>query len=313
MTFQSLRVGRTQVETSHVSFGCASLGNLYEPISDGEAQGLLEHAYGAGIRYFDTAPHYGRGRSEARLGGLLRQHDDIVISTKVGRVLTPGDQMAEAEGFIDPLPNDVHFDYSAEGIERSLSGSRARLGRDFIDIVFVHDIGVVTHGAENERHLKDLLSTGLPYLKELQARGEIGAIGLGVNENEICIEVMAHFTLDVILLAGRWTLLDRTAEAELVPLCRQAGTSLILGGIFNSGILATGPKPGATFNYVPASDQILLRVALLAKQAEAEGTTLSDAAIRFAVTREPVCSVLMGTGRQSYFDRNLQAFQAALA
>lgn len=314
MSFQTHQVGQTDVKTSRVSFGCASIGNLYEAISDEEAQALLVHAYEAGIRYFDTAPHYGRGRSEARLGRFLQSSaaSDVVISTKVGRVLSPGAAMQKADGFVDPLPNDVRYDYSSNGIAQSLEGSRSRLGRDFIDIVYVHDIGRVTHGNDNDRHMNDLLSSGLPYLEKLKVQGKIGAIGLGVNENEVCIDVMRHFSLDAILLAGRWTLLDRTAEAELVPLCRKAGTSLVLGGIFNSGILATGPKPGATYNYKVASEAILSQVAQLQADAEAEGDTLPDAAIRFALTQDPVCSVLIGTSKISSLDRNLVSFRKVL-
>jgi D-threo-aldose 1-dehydrogenase len=313
MGFEMRQVGQTKVQTTVASFGCASIGNLYQEVSDKNAFALLEDAYASGIRYFDTAPHYGRGRSEQRLGQFLRaQGTDVVVSTKVGRVLSPGSARPAVDGFINPLPNDVHYDYSAEGIARSLEGSQKRLGRSKIDIVYVHDIGRVTHGTENDRHMDDLLSSGLPYLKSLQRNGDIRAVGLGVNENEVCLDVMKHFVLDVILLAGRWTLLDRSAESALVPLCRDAGTSLVLGGIFNSGILATGPKPGATFDYVEASDEILAQVSALQSQAQNDGLTLADAAVQFALTRDPVCSVLIGTGKQSSLRRNLTSFARAL-
>lgn len=304
------RVGPTQVSTSKVGFGCASIGNLFEAISDAQAEAVLSHAYAYGIRYFDTAPHYGRGRAEARLGQFLRNktYSDVTLSTKVGRVLTSGKTQTKIDGFADPLPNDVHYDYSADGIAQSLAGSRKRLGRDYIDIVLVHDIGAVTHGGAHQKHLDALLTSGLPYLQQLRAAGDIGAIGIGVNENEVCLEILDRAPLDVILLAGRWTLLDRTAEHQLIPRCKDTGTSLILGGIFNSGILATGAKPGATFNYAPASAEIVERVKSLETQAQNAGTSLPQAAIDFAMARDNVCSVLMGTGKLSSLDRNLKMF-----
>ncbi len=300
-------VGRTGIQTSHIGFGCGGIGNLFTMVGDADAQSVLEHAWDAGIRYYDTAPHYGRGRSEARLGTFLQSHDtsDAVISTKVGRVLTPGEPMETADGFIDPLPNFVHYDYSAEGIAASLKGTRNRLQRDYIDIVFVHDIGTLTHGTANPGHLLDLLNSGLPYLQELKKNGDIGAIGLGVNETAICLEILEHFDLDVILLAGRWTLLDRTGETALIPQCRERGTSIVLGGIFNSGILATGPVPGAMFNYAPASQCVLQKTEKLQSRAVALGMTLPEAALQYAMTRDIACSVLIGTGKVSSLERNL--------
>ena len=308
--FDTRRIGATEMRTTRLGFGCSGIGNLQTVVRETDAQAVLERAWEAGIRYFDTAPHYGRGRSEARLGRFLKGHDGAVISTKVGRVLTPGSARDAADGFVDPLPHDVHYDYSGDGLRRSLDGSRQRLGRDFIDIVYVHDIGRLTHGGDHARHLRDLLDTGLPALATMKAEGRIGAYGLGVNECDICLEVMSHADLDAILLAGRWTLLDRSAETELVPLCRARGTSLVLGGIFNSGILATGSKPGAWFDYAPATDDILDAVTRLQGRAEGMGMTLPQAAMQFALTRPEVASVLIGTGRTASLNRNLDAIAA---
>ena len=307
------RIGRTDVAVTGVSFGCSGLGNLYRKLDDGTAEAVLARAWEHGIRYFDTAPHYGRGLSEQRLGAFLRgrRREDYVISTKVGRLLSPGPQLAEADGFIEPLPNAVRYDYSGDGIEASFEQSCQRLGTSRVDIVFVHDIGSYTHGAGNTRHMADLLGSGLDRLERLKGQGRIGAIGLGVNENEVCVDILRERPLDVILLAGRWTLLDRSAEASLVPLCRQHGTSLVLGGIFNSGILATGARPGATYDYAPASPAILAQVAELQNRAEAAGVALATAAIRFAMTRPEAVSTLIGTANVTSLDRNMAAINAA--
>lgn len=309
MVFEKRQIGRTDVKTSSISFGCASIGNLYTPIRDEDAQELLNFAWDQGIRYFDTAPRYGSGRSEVRLGQFLKTvpRDQVVLSTKVGRVLRPGPKREHAHGFADPLPNDVHYDYSAAGFKESFEGSLERLGTDRVEILYVHDIGVVTHGAENATHMDDLLTTGLPLLEKWKREGRIGAYGLGVNECETCVEVMQHHPIDVILLAGRWTLLDRQAEVELVPLCEEKGTSLVLGGIFNSGILATGPQPGAYFDYEPASDGILAKATTLQSRCEEYGIPLPTAALHFASTRKLTSSVLIGTGKVSSLKRNLEA------
>ena len=315
MGFDFRPVGHTALKVTSLGFGCASIGNLGAAVTDAECEAVLARAWEAGIRYFDTAPHYGRGRSEARLGAFLRTkpRGEFVVSTKVGKVLRPGAQVAEADGFIDPLPNDAHYDYSAEAIEEALAGSLERLGVGHVDIVYVHDIGTMTHGAANARHFENLMATGLPYLQRLKAEGKIGAIGIGVNETAIAVEILKAHPLDVILLAGRWTLLDRDGEAELVPLARDKGTSLVLGGIYNSGILAIGAKPGAWFNYQPASEAILARVRDLEARAAAEGATLPQAALQFGLTRPGVASVLVGTASIPQLEQNLKLAASPLS
>jgi D-threo-aldose 1-dehydrogenase len=311
MSFETRQIGKTGVQVTSASFGCASIGNLYRESTDSDAMDVLATAWDAGIRYFDTAPHYGRGRSEQRLGTFLldKQRDGMVISTKVGRVLSPGAQQVELDGFIDPLPNDVRYDYTGDGIEESLEGSRTRLGTKYIDIVYVHDIGTYTHGAANADHMEEFLGSGYERLIRLKERGEIAAIGLGVNENEICIEIMQAHPLDAILLAGRLTLLDRSAEETLVPMCRAAGTSLVLGGVFNSGILATGPVAGATYDYAPASPEILKVVEILQAKAAANGLPLAEAALQFARSHPQSASVLIGTAKSSTLLKNLRGFR----
>jgi len=317
VAFDFRPVGQTALKVTSLGFGCASIGNLGVAVTDAECGAVLARAWDAGIRYFDTAPHYGRGRSEARLGAFLKTkpRDQFVVSTKVGKVLRPGAQVAEADGFVDPLPNDAHYDYTAEAIEEALAGSLERLGTGHVDIVYVHDIGTMTHGAANARHYENLMATGLPYLhlQRLKSEGKIGAIGIGVNETAIAIEILKAQPLDVILLAGRWTLLDRDGEAELVPLAREKGTSLVLGGIYNSGILAIGAKPGAWFNYAPANEDVLRRVRELEARAAAEGVSLPQAALQFGLTRPGVASVLVGTASVPQLEQNLKLAASPLS
>lgn len=303
------QIGSTNVRVSEISFGCASIGNLYRKITDVEAHEVLGTAWNADIRYFDTAPHYGRGLSEFRLGAFLKNkpRDQYVLSTKVGRVLCAGQQLSEADGFIEPLPNDVRYDYSGDGIEASFEQSCAYLGTDYIDILYVHDIGTYTHADANAAHMDDLLGTGLDRLQKLKDTGRIGAFGLGVNENQICMDILQEHPLDVILLAGRLTLLDRSAEAALVPLCLESRTSLVLGGIFNSGILATGPVDGASYDYGPATPDILERVRQLEGRASEHGLDLATAALHFARSHPAAASVLLGTAKSSSLTRNLNA------
>lgn len=310
---KSNRIGRTEVSVTDISFGCASIGNLYREIEDAAAQEVLQAAWDEGIRYFDTAPHYGRGLSEQRLGRFLAGRQGYALSTKVGRVLSPAAApMEEADGYIRPAQNDVRYDYSGDGIEQSLEQSFERLGVSRVDIAYVHDLGSYTHGAGNAAHMEAFFSSGYERLVWLKRAGRIGAFGLGVNESEICLQVMDHGPLDAILLAGRLTLLDRSAEAELVPRCREAGTSLILGGIFNSGILATGPVPGATYDYGPAPQDVLDRVAELQRRAEAQGVPLATAALHFARRHPAAASVLLGTANRQTLQRNLEALRQDL-
>ncbi len=301
-------IGDTGLSVTAVSFGCSGIGNLFRKVADDEAHCVLDHAWARGIRYFDTEPHYGRGLSEQRLGAFLRgrAREDVVISTKVGRLLSPGPALEEADGFVEPLPNTVRYDYSGDGIESSFEGSCERLGTSRVDILYVHDIGTLTHGdAGNARHMDDLMGSGLDRLRRLKAQGRIRAFGLGVNEIQVCLDAMAQAHLDGILLAGRLTLLDRSAEADLVPACRSAGTSLVLGGIFNSGILATGPVPGASYDYGPAPQEVIGRVRALEGEAASQGRSLAELALRFALDHPAASSVLLGTAKVSSLERNL--------
>ncbi|RUU43574.1 aldo/keto reductase [Mesorhizobium sp. M6A.T.Ce.TU.002.03.1.1] len=304
------RVGSTALEITEVSFGGAAVGGLYRACPREAAMQTLQVAWDTGLRYFDTAPFYGFGLSERRFGDFLRDkpRDSYVLSTKVGRLFrpVPEDQVPD-HSYVDPLPFALDYDYSYDGIMRSVEFSYARLGLNRIDILFVHDIGVYTHGVEKTKlHFRQLMDGGLKALEELKSSKVISAYGLGVNEVQICLDVLRQAPLDCILLASRYSLLDRTAEAELLPLCRQRQTSLIIGGVFNSGILATGPVPGAHFDYLPATQTILDRVGAMEKIAAEGGYPLAAAAFQFPLHEPVVASVLTGTAKPANLARNLQ-------
>jgi D-threo-aldose 1-dehydrogenase len=262
------------------------------------------------MRYFDTAPFYGFGLSERRFGDFLRYkpRDSYVLSTKVGRLFrpVPEDQVPD-HSYVDPLPFALDYDYSYDGIMRSVELSYARLGLNRIDILFVHDIGVYTHGVEKTKlHFRELMDGGLKALEELKRTGVISAYGLGVNEVQICLDVMRQAPLDCILLASRYSLLDRSAEAELLPLCRAQQTSLVIGGVFNSGILATGPVQGAHFDYRPANHDVLDRVGAMERIAAEGGYPLAAAAFQFPLHEPAVATVLTGTAKPANLTRNLE-------
>jgi D-threo-aldose 1-dehydrogenase len=309
-------IGKTDLKITEIGFGCAPIGNLYHPVSDETVEQTLASAWDSGIRYFDTAPHYGAGLSEERLGRFLagKKRSDYVISTKVGRITHPTSrEEAEDHGFVDAHPARLEYDYSGDGIMRSLEASHKRTGLDHFEVLFVHDIGTHTHGAEkNAGHMLAFRETGVRRLNDLKDQGVIKAWGLGVNEVDVLLDVMHDTHLDCILMAGRYTLLDRSAEKVLLPLCRTRGTSFIIGGVFNSGILATGPVPGATFNYTAANEDIRERVGKMQEIATAEGTDLVTASLQFPFAEPVVASVLLGTSKVSSLKRNVDALETRL-
>lgn len=308
------RIGDTRIEVTEISFGGTAIGGLYRACPREAAIETLERAWHAGLRYFDTAPFYGFGLSERRTGDFLRDkpRGSYILSSKVGRLLRPvSDDKVPDHGYVEPLPFAVDYDYSYDGIMRSFEFSLARLGLNHIDILYVHDIGAYTHGTEaNRAHLRELMDSGLRALEELKSSGAISAYGLGVNEVRICLDVLSRAPLDCILLAGRYSLLDRSTEAELLPLCRSRNTSLVIGGVFNSGILATGPVEGANFDYGPASDDILARVGAMEEIARQGGYPLAAAALQFPLREPAVATVLIGTAKPASLSRNIDLVSA---
>ena len=304
-------IGPTGVSVTEIGFGTAPIAGLYRAVDEASAQAVLQTAWDAGIRYFDTAPHYGAGLAEERLGRFLKDKSGYVLSTKVGRLhRTVPREQAEGHGYVDANPAVQIYDYSGDGIEKSLEASSRRLGIDRFDIIFVHDIGPYTHAPdENERHLRAFRDSGIRKLNDLKAAGVLKAWGLGVNEVPVLLDIMADTHLDVILMAGRYSLLDRSAEAELIPLCARRGTSFVIGGVFNSGILATGPVAGATFDYMEAKPDICAKVAAMETIAREAGTDLATAALHFPFHEPVVASVLLGTAKASSLQRNLDALE----
>nr|WP_298101553.1 aldo/keto reductase [uncultured Shinella sp.] len=302
-------IGRTGLAVTEYSFGTAALGGLYRACPRDVAMATLQAAWDEGLRYFDTAPWYGFGLAERVTGDFLRDKpkSDYVLSSKVGRIMFPvPDDKVPSYGYVDPLPFDVRYDYSYDGIMRSVELSHARLGLNHIDMLYVHDIGVYTHGAErNAYHLRQFFDTGLKALQELKSSGAIKAFGLGVNEIPVCLDVLREADLDCILLAGRYTLLDRSAVAKLLPLCEAKGTSLVVGGVFNSGILATGPVEGAHFDYMPATADIAKKVGAMMDIAKSRGVPLAAPALQFPLEHAAVASVLIGTAKPESLHRNM--------
>ena len=303
---------RTRLQSAR-GLGGAPLGNLFRPIADDAALALVRHAYAAGARYFDTAPHYGHGRSERRMGDGLREflRDGYLLSTKVGRLLEARtDAPRDQHGYVDTLPFVQRYDYTADGVRRSLEDSLQRLGLARIDLVYVHDIDRDTHGQAHPRRLADALDGGLPALAELKACGAILAYGLGVNDVAICRDVLRHADLDLILLAGRYTLADQSALPELLPECARRGVAIVLGGPFNSGILASGSHPpdgsAPYFDYAPAPATVVERVAAIERVCAQFAVPLAAAALQFPLGHPAVTCVLAGARAAAEFDANLR-------
>jgi len=281
-----------------LGMGCAGIGNLYREVEDRVAEDTVAAALAGGIRYFDVAPHYGFGLAETRLGRALATHDPqarALVSTKVGRLLEPtSSTAAERHGFVGAPPLEPVFDYAYDAVLRSVDGSRERLRRDRIDLLFAHDLGAATHGADAGRHLTTFLDGGYRALRGLRDEGAVGAIGLGVNEIAVCHELLDRVELDVILLAGRYTLLEQEDAVPLVERCRRAGTRLVIGGPYNSGILVEGSGGARHFNYAPPSSAVVARVAALEQACSSFGVPVPAAALQFPLREPQVACVIPG-------------------
>ena len=290
MSFTTRSIGSTGLAVPTLGFGGAPLGGLFNAVDELESAKTLTEAMDHGLNYADTAPFYGFGRSERRVGDILLGRD-YVLSTKVGRLLTPGAAPNPAAmGWPDPLPFHPVYDYSYDGIMRSYEDSLQRLGLDRIDILYVHDIGTETHGTENSAHFSALAQGGYRALDELRSSGRVKAIGLGVNEAQVCKDALSIGDWDVFLLAGRYTLLEQDPLNDLLPACQENGVSIVVGGPFNSGILVGGN----TWNYGTAPDHILNRVMQLSTVCRDFGISLPAAALQFPLGHNSVVSVIPG-------------------
>jgi D-threo-aldose 1-dehydrogenase len=287
-----------------LGFGSAVLGNLYAPITDAAARATTRTAVDLGFEYFDTAPHYGFGLSEKRLGAALHELDpqqELIVSTKAGRKLAPRPaqpQGQQRQGFVTGEPYESEFDYSYDSVMRTFEDSLQRLQRDRIDILYVHDIGRFAHGDNHPRRLREFLDGGYRAMSELRASGAVGAIGIGVNEWEVCVEALGHADFDVVMLAGRYTLLEQLSLEVFLPLCQKKGVRVIVAGPYNSGILATGVgRPGTThYNYSKAPPEIIARVAAIEAICGNHNVPLPAAALQFPLAHPQVLCVVAGFG-----------------
>jgi len=292
--FEQRRVGQTALNVTTLGLGAASLAGIFAAVPADQGRATVSHALDMGINYVDTAPQYGLGRSEHLVGDALRERrrDGVVLSSKVGRLLRPIDPALQDKGaWVDPLPFEQAYDYSYDGVMRSFEDSLQRLGLNAIDILYVHDIGVATHGVQANKPLWRQLETGgYRALRELRDGGVIKAIGLGVNEWEVLMDAMSLGDWDVFLLAGRYTLLEQTALDPFMTACLKRGSSVVVGGPFNSGILVGG----TTFNYAKAPEAIIARVKAIEAVCKAFDVPLPAAALQFPLTHPAVCNVLPG-------------------
>lgn len=310
-------VGKTQARVTPLGLGGTALGNMYRAVSDQTASATVQAAYAAGIRYFDTAPLYGHGLSEVRLGAGLTPlpRETVVISTKVGYALEPRPPEAIApDVFEHPLPFATRFDFSREGVLRSLEGSRERLQTDWIDIALIHDPdeSLSTQRGRDlyERsHFAEVMAGAYPALHDLRAQGAIRAIGLGMNQWEMLLDFAQAGDFDCFLLAGRYTLLEHAPAAPLMAACEAKGIGVIIGGPYNSGILASGAVPGAYYNYAPAPPDILERTRAIEAVCARYAVPLAAAALQFPFGHPAVISVIPGARSAAEVADNVRLWQ----
>ncbi|MFC8358246.1 aldo/keto reductase [Streptomyces griseorubiginosus] len=281
-------LGRSGVEVSGLAFGGAAVGNLFTEVGDEQAHQAVTAAWERGIRYFDTAPHYGLGLSEQRLGEALKAYPrtEFTLSTKVGRRLEPSDAGGDdlADGFAVPAARRRVWDFTEDGVRRTLESSLERLGLDRVDVVYLHD---------PDDHAEAAFREGYPALEKLRSEGVVGAIGAGMNQVEMLTRFVRETDVDVVLCAGRYTLLDRSALDELLPAAVERGVSVVVGGAFNSGLLAD-PQPGATYDYTAAPPELLDKALRMKEIAGRHGISLRAAALAFCAAHPAVASVLVG-------------------
>jgi aryl-alcohol dehydrogenase-like predicted oxidoreductase len=290
-------LGSSDVTVTRLGLGTAPLAGLYSAVAEDEAAAALEAAWAAGVRYFDTAPHYGAGLAERRLGTFLatRPRSESTVSTKVGRLLLPGEAPPGSEGFYDEQGVVRVRDYSADGVYRSLAESLDRSGLDSFEIVLIHD---------PDHHWEEAVGGAYPALARLRAEGAVRAIGAGMNQTAMLTRFVAETDVDCVLVAGRYSLLDRGAADDLLPLCEKRQVGVLAGGVFNSGILAN-PVPGASYNYAPAPDDVWQRVRALDERCAEYGVPLAAAALQFPLRHPAVTSVVVGARNEREVTENV--------
>ena len=301
---EKVKLKRSDLEVTRLSLGTAPLGGLFKSVSDADGEALLNSALEIGINYFDTAPQYGHGVAEIRVGKVLQSTKlPYVIETKVGRILQKVEN-AELFPWFPDAPRDVMpiFDYSADGIKRSFNESLERMGLDHLDIVLMHDA---------EEHIKEAIENAFPVLAQYRSQGLIKAVGIGINYVEPALEIMKNTDLDIALIAGRYTLLDQIAHNELFPYALAHNIDITMGGVLNSGVLAN-PVAGATYNYLPASDEIISRAARIGNFLKERNIPLISAALQFPLRHPAVTSVLTGPRNVKELLSNVDDFNREL-
>jgi D-threo-aldose 1-dehydrogenase len=304
---------RSGLEATVMGFGAAQLGNFFKPISDEDSALLIKATWDAGVRFFDTAPSYGHGLSEARCGQGLRWYprDEFVLSTKVGRLLKARKRKEiDFAPWVDGLPFDWHFDYSYDGTMRSIEDSLQRMGLEHIDVALIHEVDVYTHGERQPEIFEAAMSGAAKALLRLRDEGVVKSIGVGVNECEVAQAAIERNDFDCVLLAGRYTLLEQDALDTFLPMCEQRQVSVIVGGGYNSGILATGAIPGAKYNYAPATEPILERVRGMEQVCREFHVPLKSAALQFVVAHPAIPTIIPGVRSVAQLNENLQTFKA---
>jgi D-threo-aldose 1-dehydrogenase len=284
---------------ARLGLGCAPLGGLFSEVSEEDAHTTVEAAWNAGIRYFDVAPQYGLGLAERRLGAALKGRSDFIVSTKVGRlVVGRGEGDGQDASVFVGMTEELTFDFTRDGVLRSLEASLERLGLDRIDVVHVHD---------PDEHLPAALTQAIPALLELRSEGVVGAVGAGMNNAAPLRRIVRETDVDRVLLAGRYTLLDRSG-LSLLDLCFERGVSVIAGGVFNSGVLAD-PRPGVTFDYEPASTEVIELATSIGQMCREQGVPLTAAAMQFPARHPAVETVLVGARTGQEVRANADAFE----
>ncbi len=303
------KLGRINLDITEMSFGAAPIGNIFRTISEEESRKMVDFAWQSGIRSYDTAPMYGHGLSEARVGESLRwkNRDEYILISKVGRTLHPKKRSEiDFTPWVDGLPFEMRFDYSYDGVMRAFEDSNQRLGLEHIDVALIHDIDVFTHGKEQQKiYFKQAMDGAYRALENLRQHGHVSAIGVGINEADIMHDAFLHADFDGCLLAGRYTLLEQGGLHDLLPLCQQRKAFVLVGGGFNSGILATGAVSGAKYNYAPAPDDVMQRVASIEKVCESYNIPLPAAALQFVVAHPVVPSFVAGVRTTTQLQQNI--------
>ncbi|MFC5791700.1 aldo/keto reductase [Agromyces tardus] len=304
----SRTVGRG-VSTTEIGLGVAQFGNLYRETSDEASTDAVDRAWAAGIRYFDTAPHYGLGLSERRLGAALagRPRADYVVSTKVGRLLVPdpsGAGRLDDQGFVVPATTRREWDFTRDGIRRSIDASLERLGLDRIDIAYLHD---------PDDHFDVASREGIPALIELRDEGVVRAIGAGMNQSAMLADFVRGHDIDVVMVAGRYTLLEQGALDDLLPAAEAAGVAVVAAAVYNSGLLSN-PRPAADakYDYAPVPPAVLERADAIADVCDEFGITLPQAAIAFPLLNPVVASVVVGTRTAAHVESTIERYEAAV-